>query len=109
MRESEAERRAPDAICIVSVERKKQLSKIAEFLLEGRIIYPIYQKSLSRPRLSGYQFNLPYFHTEKIGQNLAHGLVGLPFFRSRGDLNLQRIAKHSHDAISGCAGNDFHV
>ena len=92
MRESEAERRAPDATCMVSTERKKQLSKIAEFLSEGRIIYPVYQKSLSRLRLSAYQFNLAYFHTEKLGQNRPHGLVGLPFFRSGRDLNLQRIA-----------------
>jgi hypothetical protein len=42
---------------------------------------------------------LAYFHTEKRGQNLAHGLVRLPFFRSGRDLNLQRIAEHSHDAI----------
>jgi hypothetical protein len=38
--ESAAERRAPDASRILTLGKKKQLSKIAEFLLEGRIIYP---------------------------------------------------------------------
>jgi hypothetical protein len=100
VRESEAERRAPDARRIVTMKRKKQLSKIAEFLLEGRIIYPVYQKSLSRLRLSGYQFNLAYFHSEKLRQKRANGVVGLSFFGSGGDLNLEGVAEESNDAIA---------
>jgi hypothetical protein len=85
---------------ILTLVEKIQLLKIAEFLSDGRIIYPVYQKSLPRLCLPGYQFNLAYFHSEKLGQNSPNGLVGLAFFGRGRHLNFERVAQHSHDAIA---------
>ena len=59
--------------------------------------------------LPGYQFNLAYFHTEKLGQDRPHRLIGLPFFRRCRHLNFERIPQHSHDTIARCSRNYLYL